>query len=149
MGSTVVRKGTIEDVPQIVLMAQEFWGHTIYDEDFCPETVSQMCLACIDAGLMAVVEKEDLVGFACGLPGPLLGNKAVKCGLELAWWVQPEHRKCRTGIDLLVYLEDLAREAGIKYWNMVFMESSMPEAVEKIYQKLGYNRVEVTYSKVL
>ena len=44
---------------------------------------------------------------------------------------------------------EAARKAGVKYWNMVYLTSSMPDRIEAIYQKMGYVKTEVTYSKVL
>ena len=149
MGTQIIRRGVKSDIESIVDMARGFWGQTIYDEEYCPETVANMAEACINAGLMSVVDDDGVVGFACGMKGPLLGNASVVCGIELAWWIDPKYRNENHGVNLLMHLEQQARDAGIKYWNMVYMVSSMPDVVEKIYQKLGYNKIEVTYQKVL
>lgn len=146
----MIRLGAKEDLPAIVAMAEEFWSHTIYDEPYCPDSVEIMAEMCIDNKLLCVLEVDDKVhGFACAVKGALLGNAKITSGTEIAWWVDPDYRKGRHGIELLINLERLAKQAGIKYWNMIFMESSMPEAIEGIYQKLGYNRSEVVYTKVL
>jgi hypothetical protein len=146
----MIRAGTREDVPQIVDMGRVFWKETIYKEDFEPETVSELFNTCIDHGLMSVLEIDDkLEGFACGLKTPLIANSKVFLGTEVAWWVNPDHRQGKNGIGLLMALEKQAKEQGIKYWNMAYMQSSMPEKVEEIYKQFGYEKNEVIYSKVI
>jgi N-acetylglutamate synthase-like GNAT family acetyltransferase len=146
----MIRNGTVEDIPQIVEMARVFWKETIYDEPCCDDTVAMMAQMCIDQGLMSVAEVDGKVeGFACGVLAPLLANAEVLMGSEVAWWVNPEHRQGKIGVGLLLALEKQAKEQGIKYWNMVFMESSMPREVEEIYKKMGYRKNEVSYTKVI
>jgi N-acetylglutamate synthase-like GNAT family acetyltransferase len=146
----MIRSGTTEDIPEIVEMAREFWKETIYKETFDPETVEAMSQLCIDQGLMCVVDiGGKLEGFACGVKGALLANSEVLSGTEVAWWVNPDHRQGKNGIGLLMALEKQAKEQGIKYWNMAYMQSSMPEKIEGIYKRLGYERAEVIYAKVI
>ena len=146
----MIRAGTVEDLPAIVEMAREFWQHTVYDDDYCPETVEAMATLCIDQGLMSVLEvRGKAEGFACGVKGALLGNASVVSGTELAWWVNPDCRSGRNGIALLKHIENSARLAGVKHWNMAFMVSSMPAQIEAIYIKMGYIKTEVIYSRVL
>lgn len=150
MGNNLIRSGTEADFESIIDMASNFWERTIYNEDFCEDTVQGMLSVCLDQELLSVVENDGvLVGFACAFKGGLLGNSAIATGTELAWWVEPDHRGGKNGISLLKHLEDLAAKAGIKYWNMAFMCSCMPDIVEDIYKKMGYVKSEVIYTKVL
>ncbi len=150
MGGNLIRSGTTQDIQAIIEMAREFWGHTIYDEEFQPSAVQAMAELCIEHGLMSVLVVNDIVrGFACGVRGPLLANSNVFSGTEIAWWVQPDFRRGRNGIALLKHIELLAKEAGIKYWNMVYMESSMPDEVRRIYDAMDYKQTETIYMKVL
>lgn len=147
----MVRQGKYSDLDHIVDMACRFWNTgTVYSEPACPDTIRDMAEGCIAEGMMSVLEVSgSVVGFACGVVGPLVGTREALAGTELAWWVDPNHRSGRNGISLLKHLEGLAKDRGVKYWNMAFMESSMPEKVEKIYQRLGYAPVETLYGKVL
>ena len=146
----MIRNATEYDFHQIVVMSAEFWQHTMFDDTFCYDTVFSMVSTCCEQGLLCVAEiNGEVVGFAAGIQGALLGNAAVKTGNEVAWWVSPEHRGGSTGIKLLKFIENLARAKGIKYWSMAFMCSSMPETVEQIYQKLGYEKSEVVYTRML
>jgi len=146
----MIRAAKHTDIDAIINMAEVFWMHTVYDDPFCQETVEGMAESCIDNDFAAVLEIDGKTeGFACAIKGPLLANNDVQVGIEVAWWVNEEHRGGRNGIKLLMFMEDLARQAGVKHWNMVYMVSSMPDQIEKMYQKLGYRKTEVTYSKVL
>ena len=146
----MIRSGEEKDLDSIVNMAEEFWKHTIYDEPFCDESVKKMALMCMSQGLLSVLEiAGKVVGFACGLKGALLGNNSVTSGSELAWWVDEDHRQGKNGIALLRHIEGLAKDAGIKHWNMAYMESSMPESIKTIYERMGYTKTEIIYSRVL
>lgn len=146
----MIRSGFESDVTQIVTMAEEFWSHAGYDEEYCPDTTKDFLEVSLSQGLLSVLEIDGkLQGFACGIKSGLLGNINVCSGTELAWWVNPSHRSGRNGIGLLKHLEELAKMAGVKYWNMAFMESSMPKEVESIYKKLGYTKKETIYQKVI
>lgn len=146
----MIREGNEADLDSVVRMSEEFWKHTIYDEPFCAETARHMAAACLDQGLLSILEiGGQVVGFACGVKGPLLANGDVMTGTEVAWWVDPEHRKGNNGVGLLQHIEKLAKLAGIKYWNMAYMQSSMPAVIESIYERMGYTRTEVIYTRVL
>ena len=91
----------------------------------------------------------DIKGFVCGILGCLLANFDVKAGTELAWWVDKEYRNTGAGLKLLNAIEEKAKSLGIKYWNMVYMESSMPKQIKGIYESMGYIRNENLYTKRL
>ncbi len=146
----MIRAGLQSDINAIVAMSSEFWGHTIYDVPCIDSDVTLMANACIEQKLMSVLEVGGaVVGFACAVAGPLLANHSVKTATEIAWWVNPDHRSGRNGIGLLRHIERLAKEAGVRYFNMAYMESSMPEEIKSIYERLGYSRLEVIYCKEL
>jgi hypothetical protein len=112
----MVRDGNYDDLCAIVGMAEEFWSNTVYEEEFCPDSVEEMAKMCIDQCLMSVlVVDNEVCGFACGLKGGLLGNALVPTGVEVAWWVNPDHRSGVGGVRLLKHIESRAKSAGIKY----------------------------------
>lgn len=144
-----VRAGNYSDIPRIIEMSEVFWEKTIYEEPIDPASIENTALSCIENNMMAVLDIEGAKGFACGVVSPLLGNNSVLAGTEIAWWVEPDYRKGSYGIKLLKLIESLAKDAGVKYWSMVFMESSMPDDIKRIYEALGYELNETTYTKVL
>lgn len=146
----MVRDGNSADLPVVVEMAREFWAHTMYDEPFDPDYVEYMAALAIDHGMLAILEVDGVVeGFTAGLKAPLLGNASVLNGTEIAWWVNPSARKGRNGIALMQHIEKMAKAQGVKYWNMIVMESCQPEVGAAIYERLGYKKSETSYTRVL
>ena len=146
----MIRNATTDDISKILEMSERFWASTIYTEPFNSDDTRVMVEMALDHGLLAVaVADGGVVGFVAGIRAPLLGNHSAMSGTELAWWINPEHRKGRLGLDLMLYIENLAKMQGVKYWNMISMESSAPEVANKIYERLGYMKTETSYTKVI
>ncbi len=146
----MIRKATEEDFDDILLLSAEFWLHTQFSEPFDAEHTRNMVQLAYDNQLLAVLEIDSaIVGFCAGVCAPLMASPHAVAGTELAWWVDPNHRGGKNGIALLQFMEQLAKDAGVKYWTMVTMESSMPEIVGRMYEKMGYRKSETSYTKVL
>ena len=147
----MIRPGTARDIPVVVSMAEDFWQETIYrDEEFQPSFVSAMIQRSLDDELCVVYEYEDkVIGFVCGVKGPILANEDVFAGTEIALWVEPDYRGSGAGRALIEAIEARAKECQIKYWNMVYMEASMPDEVRGLYKSMGYRLNESLYTKVL
>lgn len=146
----MIRIATIDDYADLELMCAEFWEHAPYDVEYKAGSATPFLELCLSHGLLFVAENDqEIIGFTAGVTVPLMGNSDVLHGTELAWWVSPQHRGGSAGIKLLMALEGAARELGCVYWSMVFMETSMPEAVRGMYDKLGYELKETSYGKRL
>jgi GNAT superfamily N-acetyltransferase len=74
-------------------------------------------------------------------PHPFSGETTA---VELCWWMEPEHRGSG-GLKLLRAAEQKAREAGATK----LMLGAPSERTEELYQRLGLERVEVTYQRQL
>ena len=146
----MIRDAIKADFPAIELHAARFWQETGFDEPYQAGSALFYMDIAFDQGLLLVAEHGgEVVGFAAGALSPLMGNNDYLSGSELAWWIEPEHRGGRLGIQLMKELESAARTAGCDFWNMIYMQSCMPEAIEKMYQKMGYVLKETTYGKRL
>lgn len=146
----MVRDGNTADLDAVVVMAEQFWKHTRYEVPFDPVHVRNMAALALDHGLLAILEIDGQVeGFTAGVKGPLLGNASVLSGTEIAWWVNPAARKGRNGIVLMKHIEQMARDQGVRYWNMIVMESCMPEVGAAIYERMGYEKSETSYTRAL
>lgn len=145
----MIRIAYIGDFDRILDLCGEFWNHTMYSEPFSREHTLSMVEMAFEHGLLAVLDVDGVVGFIAGIKSPLLASDHAFMGTELAWWVDEKHRKGSNGIKLMKFMEGLAKEQGIKYWNMVSMQSSMPDKVNKIYERMGYTHSETAYSKVI
>lgn len=98
--------------------------------------------------LVAEVEGE-VVGAAAAMIAPLYWNQSEFQGVELFWWLDPEHRGGGNGKRLRQALEDAVREKGVRFWNMIALEDSMPEKVDAMYRQAGFQPVERVYMKVI
>jgi GNAT superfamily N-acetyltransferase len=145
----MIRTATEQDFDQILDMSARFWLETQFSEPFERDHTVNMVQMAYDHGLLAVVEIDGLcVGFCAGVKSFILGSTKALCATELAWWLNPEHRSGKNGVALLLFMEQLVKEQGIKYWTMISMQSSMPEVVGRMYEKLGYVHSETCYTKV-
>ena len=146
----MIRDCETKDIPALVAMSKEFWQHTLYkDEEFQDDAVIGMIEKTMEDELCLVLEIDGNVqGFVCGIKGFLMANFDVSAGTELAWWVNEDYRKGSDGLKLLKAIEQRAKKIGIKYWNMAYMNTSMPDSVKKIYESMGYKENESLYTKV-
>lgn len=130
-------------------MCREFWKVTAYDVPSDDDSMMVYINIAFDHGMLAVIDDGGVVGFCAGCKAPLMGNANYMMGVELAWWVNPDHRNGKDAIGLMKFIEKRAKDAGVHYWNMVAMESSDPDRACKIYERLGYQKTERQYMKVL
>lgn len=146
----MIRDCEEKDIPLIIDMSREFWAHTIYNEPMQDNAVEAMTRKCIKDNLCLVFDVDGKAeGFICGVKGVLLANFDVMTGTELAWWVNEDQRESGGGIKLLRAIEKRAKDEGIKYWSMAYMQSSMPDSIKKVYDSMGYKINESLYTKVL
>lgn len=144
----MIRLATEDDFNSILLMCADFWKHTQFTEEFEPDHTLNMVKMAHEHGLLAVVDCDGVVGFCAGVKMFLLGSTQALCATEVAYWLNPDHRKGKNGIALLLFMEELVKEQNIKYWTMVSMQSSMPEIVGQMYERMGYVHSETSYTKV-
>lgn len=145
----MIRAAEPEDFNEILDMSARFWLETQFSEPFERDHTVNMVQLAYDHGLLAVVEIDSkCVGFCAGVKSPILGSSKALGATEVGWYVYPEHRKGKNGIALLLFMEGLVKEQGIKYWTMVSMQSSMPEEVGRMYERMGYFHSETCYTKV-
>lgn len=147
----MIRDAVEADFPEIERHCARFWKETQFnDVPYVDGASIPYIKIALEHDLLFVLERGgEIVGFSAGCVAPLMGDSSRLSGTELAWWVDPEHRKGGGGIGLLKALESRARELGCEYWNMIAMQSSMPTQIESIYLKMGYNKGESTYTKRL
>lgn len=145
----MIRLATPEDFEIILDMCQTFWKHTQFDEPFDREHTLGMVEMSYDHELLLVVDDGGVCGFLAAIKSFLLGSKKAKMATELAWWVNPEKRGKMYGVGLISTLERLCIKQEVRYLNLAYMQSSMPEQVRKMYEHMGYELQETLYTKVL
>lgn len=148
---SAIRKATVDDVPQIVAMSAEFYPSTHYAQ-FCgmdEVTVAELATTLISDHIFFVAEADDvLVGMAGLFIAPFLFNKHVNIACEVVWWVSPAARGSHVAASLLSAIEQPLRDEGCSRVQMVHMPNSPPQAAA-LYERLGYVRSEVSFTKDL
>ena len=146
----MIRDAVEQDLDELLELAEEFWKHTIYDEELEHDRVLQMFQVSFDHNLFLVLELEGKVrGFMTAIKAPLLASTKTTMAVETAFYIDPDYRGNKIGVDLIIQMEQKVKQQGIKYWNMVSMESSSPEVANKLYLKLGYTKSETSFTKVI
>jgi GNAT superfamily N-acetyltransferase len=152
--STVVQVcETPQHAARVVEMCLRFIQETPY-ASVCgsganPLSIGRVVEFCVMNGvvLLAVDRQTDqVVGFIglVAMQHPIVDERYAD---ELAWWVEPEHRKGRAGYQLLRAAEEWARQAGCSMVKMVAPAHS--DTVGAFLARRGYAVVETTYHKRL
>lgn len=88
--------------------------------------------------------------------GGILGGLFYPCSmtgqleaLEGFWYVEPDYRGGTGGIKLLKAFEEEGKARGCARVKMVHLSSLNPELVANIYERMGYHKLQVNYSKEL
>ena len=107
----MIRKATLEDVPQLVSLAIQMWeSHTVEDltKIFCEQIRKEKNI------IFLAISKEHIVGFAqCGLRHDYVeGTNSSPVGYLEGIFVQEEYRKQGFAKQLLNYCEKWAKEKG-------------------------------------
>lgn len=146
----MIRKATSKDIESIVLMSREFWKHTQFNEPFDDSRARYHIELSLSHGLLLVLDDGGYVcGFIAAIKNFLLASKKALFAIELGYWINKDHRKGRQGIQLIKGLEGEAKNQGVKYLSMVSMIDSNDKHSSRIYEILGYELKEKTYTKVL
>lgn len=145
----MIREATLTDGPRLLEMSLRFLQTTIYAELAPPDPMTLVNLICIvlEKGIVYVEELADgtLVGMIAIIPLPhMLTGKQY--GDEVAWWVEPEHRKSRAAYRLLCAAEAWSRQKGLSVLKLVAPAGS---DIGQFYEHRGYVLVESAYQKVL
>ena len=148
---TCIRSARETDLDRIVEMGRRFLASTSY-RDVIADNPSQM--ARLATGLLDHAQGTILVAERVTSPDPLpqvvgmIGLFAFEHPIageriagELFWWVEPAHRGI--GLRLLRAAEQWAHDHGATALQMI---APTPD-VERLYERLGYARVEVHYQR--
>jgi GNAT superfamily N-acetyltransferase len=95
---------------------------------------------------MTMREGGELVGYFIGFIAPGLHYKTcLTCTMDI-FYVRPDKRNGSSGIKLFKHVENECIRRGVKRW---FVGSKVHKDASAIFERLGFNRVEIYYSKWL
>lgn len=146
--SVVFAARTFNEVEKIVAVCAAFQNNAenvVVDIDYA----TKMYVDYINAGvcvLFGLLEDGEVVGGLGAIKAPDFHSRRCIAS-ELFWFVLPGQRG--GGLQLLQAFEDWAREEGCSHAVMVHLHDSMPEKLQRLYERRGYKQVEVHYLKEL
>ncbi len=144
-----IRLAVPADYRTILELAIKFHEEAVYSKyDFNQEKVLEFCHESLNNPkdfLLLVAEcKDKIVGFffAVSTTLPLYNTTTT---FELAWYVLPEHRASRLGINLFKSYE---------WWSKEIAKADLCQAgtseildLSKLYKRMGYTSVEKSFLK--
>jgi len=145
--SFTIRKATLEDLPDIMEELKNFdkfydSKKKLYRDD---ETTSAVIGGLIENHVFFVAENnrtERVVGFISGLFCPHMYNPDIMTLVETFWWVNPEYRNTRAGLQLLNAYVDYGKENAD--WIICTIEADSP-VNEKSFYKRGFKLKERSF----
>lgn len=147
----MIRKAEDKDLRRLVEMSERFYPSTHYAQSmpFDATSVAVLCGILQESGIMLVAEVDDkVVGFVGLATMPFMFNPDYVGAYEVVWWVEPEYQSEGVGKALLEAIEPAAKERGCAFIQMIHLPTSPPKAAA-LYEKLGYNHSETSYTKVI
>ena len=138
-----IRPAIFVDIPVLLRMSRDFYSVTNFAEiaPFCYDTMSKFFETLIDKRehVFLVAENADrLAGFTIALIFPAWFNRDVIMGQELLWWIEPDHRKQGTGLELLTALEEAVVEKGAGSFIVASLDNLEPDRLARLYARRGY-----------
>lgn len=141
----MIRPYQEKDKLKVLELCNEFWRSSCANEygDYDHEHTSNKLDQLLSSG--ACIVCGDIDGFILLVETTALCSQKI-IAAEVAWYVRPTARG-GAGIKLLEAAINYCELKGIHALSMVYMQSSMPESIAKIYDKLGFKLKETTYMK--
>lgn len=139
----IVRKARPEDIPELVLMGEEFFKLTRYADRTTYDYNSIIkCLAgLIKNGCLIVAVDEDIKAFFGAVITTICWNENQKIANELFWWGTTKGM-------ILVFDEALKQLEGM-YFCSSTLENMKPETTKNFYEKRGFENMGNFYIKDL
>jgi len=144
----MIRLATIEDMPEILRMGENFFNASGYGEltTFNKDDTRNLVERLIETGTLLTDGKSTILGF---IVFPIFMNVSYLMAQELFWWVDEDARNTGVGIKILRAAEALAKEKGANLMIMLSLNDLNGEKVNKLYEKLGYKPKEQNYMRLL
>ena len=141
----MIRQANKQDLDQLLSMSKDFWLAGGPIDDWDAGYTHKKLESIIENHLILVSDNESVITgmiilvFVDHLCAPVVN------ACELAWYVRPEYRGSSIGIKLLQQAVEISRASGAKTMTLAYMERSMPDTIQSIYERLGFERNETSY----
>tara|TARA_B100001094_G_scaffold332932_1_gene407395 strand:+ start:7224 stop:7691 length:468 start_codon:yes stop_codon:yes gene_type:complete len=151
------RLAGIEDAKNVLPLLEEFFLQTKHHIDHGVPWIEEQTSKVLDnlinhseSGVIIAQDKDGkVIGTTAGLKTDLWLAPCSSVGVELFWYVYPEHRKTRAGYLLFQALEAWAKDVGCDALTMVALDHLEADKIAKVYRRKGYEPIERAYIKRL
>ena len=147
--ATKIRTATPDDVFDILILAKEFSKEAPQSHKWNKEKTEQFILSALQNTNMTIFVIDvdgEIEGALVGLLSELYMSYTVQA-TELAWFVSKDYRGKPASLKLIKAFEKWAKESGANHIGMGDIEGI--SSLEKLYNRLGYERAETVYLKEL
>lgn len=148
-----LRLATLEDIPELLELGRELHSNGSISKIALSETKARAQLERFVIGdqndYLALVSHKDgkIVGaLAAYAFEPVFSDTRIAC--EVLWYLRPEDRKGRRGLDMMEAYEYWAKAVKCTLVQYGWLESS-PEGMKKMYERTGAELAELVYYKEL
>jgi hypothetical protein len=145
-----VRIATPDDTVQIGQMLRPFMSQhpLLAGVEVSDEQLHNVIGNLLEYGVIIVSEQADgsLTGLLAGCLTPLWIAPHKHVAVELAWWMQPEHRRGMTAARMVRAFEHWAEEHGAAHVAMSSIPS-LGDRPSKLIELLGYRAIEQAHIK--
>lgn len=140
----MIRKATIEDLPKLKELADEFYSSSEFLVDFDLDYFCSMWKQFILSGIGVIWILNDFDGMFGAMKYRNINN-GMLTACEIFWFVAESKRG--QGMELLKTFESWAKQEGCKRIIMAYLEDLMPDVLKNVYKRRGYKPMEVHYVK--
>ena len=145
-----IRYATEDDLDAIDAMCAKFLKYTSYGSIISPES-GEIRLALkrvFDNGAIFVADKGGApVGFLAALICPAWFSPTTKMAIELAWWMEEEHRVGTAAMRLMFAYEQWAMDNGAKFICMSDLVINGQTPLGNMLERMNYRMTERTFIK--
>lgn len=145
-----IRNATEADLDAIDAMGSKFIAYTSYGALLNPESgeVKAALKNVLDNGAIFVADKGGVpVGFLAALICPAWFSPTTKMAIELAWWMEEEHRAGTAAMRLMFSYEQWAMDNGAKFICMSDLVINGQTPLGNMLERMDYRMTERTFIK--
>ena len=144
----IIRDATKDDYDSLIRIGRCF-AKTAGQSDVDEESLKATLDALLERGVLKVAENGAVCGAAGAILFPHYWNFEEIIAQELFWWVDEYARGTTAGTQLLVALEQGAKDRGAEKLLMLCLDAVEGDKVAQMYERRGYTPLERTYAKEL
>lgn len=144
----MLRRATEDDILDLLFLARSFvkvFPVTIkFDKEKLEDSINSILKGNNGVIFVWEDEKEGVVGFLIGVMTSPIFSK-VSMAIELAWYMDEEHRDASKGLKMLGAFESWAKEQGAAFVSMGDIQPV--QDLTKLYERKGFKLMEKTFVK--